>query len=179
MADNHDVVIENEARSLTVVAEDTDTCRSDQPDADVDNNNIADNEQALYRARLGDVNAGEISNKVYIERNIVAAEAVLGLSDYSDGSEWAKVGVSEVLDILSLNNFVLVDDYGDVLSSDGAFSTNMLNLPQNERRLIGPVVLYKDSTNVCKAIVSESLGIVKIGISRLTVEENNLSHLCI
>ncbi len=78
---------------MSEVVRDSATCRSAAPGADVDGDGVADNVQALYRARVGDVAKGKLVSRVYVERNLNASEAQIGVSDYDpDGDGWALVG---------------------------------------------------------------------------------------
>jgi len=72
-----------QSRYLKKVAMNTDKCRKESPTADVDQNGIPDNTQPLYDARNGDPARGENSSRIYLFRNFHAAEAQLGISDYS------------------------------------------------------------------------------------------------
>ena len=58
-------------------------CRTESPEADVDQNGIADNIQPIYDARQGDPARGEDPSRIYLYRSFHAAEAQLGISDYS------------------------------------------------------------------------------------------------
>jgi lysophospholipase L1-like esterase len=80
-------------RTLKVTAKNANKCRQEVPSADVNGDGIPDNTQTLYMARKGDpaiqhtkpdgVIFNEDPNKLYIFRNFYAAEAQLGISDYS------------------------------------------------------------------------------------------------
>jgi hypothetical protein len=51
------------------------------------------NLQPLYRARHGEPALGHLATRVYVERNVAAAEAQLGISDHDpDRDGWAVVG---------------------------------------------------------------------------------------
>mgnify|MGYP001795690895 CR=1 FL=1 len=88
-----DPVRNGQTRIVDVRATDTATCRSQAPDADVDGDGVADDQQPLYRVRRGESERGENTSRYYIERSIVAAEAQLGVSDFDgdDGDGWAQV----------------------------------------------------------------------------------------
>jgi hypothetical protein len=89
------VVKKGQTRLFFEVAQNTALCRTAPNDADTDNNGIPDNAQPLYRARNGDTSKGEVAARVYIERNVVSAEAQIGVSDYDpDKDGWALVGRS-------------------------------------------------------------------------------------
>lgn len=86
-------VIPGENRTLKIVAENTNMCRSDPASADDDGNGIPDNTQPIYMARKGNPTVEhtksdgttfyEDLNKLYIFRNFYSSEAQLGISDYS------------------------------------------------------------------------------------------------
>jgi|GEM_PF-406398 len=77
------VVIANKKRGLAKEAANTNTCRSESPEADTDNNTLPDNTQPLYRARNGDTARGEDPANIYLERSRAGAEVQLGLSDFA------------------------------------------------------------------------------------------------
>jgi hypothetical protein len=78
---------------MSEVAQNTSLCRIAPPEGDVDVDGIADNVQPLYRARNGDPAKGELAARVYVERNLHASEAQIGISDFDpDGDGWALVG---------------------------------------------------------------------------------------
>jgi hypothetical protein len=86
-------VVDGRTRRLDIVAENSDRCRTADPVADVDGDGVPDNIQTVYRARHGDPARGELATRIYVERNVTAAEAQLGISDYDhDGDGWAAVG---------------------------------------------------------------------------------------
>lgn len=88
-------VRKGQTRFMTEVAQNTANCRTQPPEADTDNNGVADNVQPLYRARNGDTAKGEVAGRVYFERNLAASEATIGISDYDPDSDgWALVGRS-------------------------------------------------------------------------------------
>ena len=82
-----------QTRLLATVGINTAQCRSAAPSADTDGDGIADDVQPLYRGRNGDPARTELAARVYVERNITASEAQIGVSDYDpDGDGWALVG---------------------------------------------------------------------------------------
>ncbi len=89
------VVKLNKIRKLKLEAKNTNTCRSEPVNADVDNNDIADNQQVLYRAHNGISTNEEDPNSIYLERSSIASEAQLGLSDYPYGSLWNLLASSQ------------------------------------------------------------------------------------
>ncbi len=89
------IVKPNKVRNLKVEARNTNTCRSENVNADVDNNDIADNQQTLYRARNGISTNGEDPSSIYLERSSIASEAQLGLSDYLYSNQWNLLASSQ------------------------------------------------------------------------------------
>jgi hypothetical protein len=153
----------NEVRNLEDVAENTNTCRAQPPGADVDNNGIPDTLQPLYRARNVDQLVGGVLNRIYIERNVTAAEAVLGITDYdADGDGWATLGVTDLLTDGTYKKLLLVDPVSNaVLSPDGRFTQGMLDtLDPSQRRSIVPLVLETRLFINCVAIRPASLDFV-------------------
>ena len=136
------------ASALTMEATNTDTCRAEPPEEDMDGDGHPDNTQALYRARNGDTAKGEDPSKLYIERNTRAAEAQIGITDYtatdseSNGlngdyrSTWSLLAVSQSQ------------------GTQGLFN-KILTLNNN------PVILAKDINNQCIALKPLSLSFVK------------------
>ncbi len=89
------VVKANKLRKLKQEAKNTNTCRSEPISADIDSDGVPDNQQPLYRAHNGIAANGEDVNSIYLERNSVAAEAQLGLSDYSHSNSWNILAFSQ------------------------------------------------------------------------------------
>ena len=88
-------VKQGETRLVKTEATNTNTCRKEPPQADTDADGTPDNTQTLYRARNGDASRGEVANRVYLERNRVAAEAQLGITDYDpDDDGWSNLSRS-------------------------------------------------------------------------------------
>ena len=83
----------NSLRQLAQEAQDTNTCRSEPPEADADSNGAPDNTQPLYMARNGNTaithtlpngtTFTEDSRHLYLFRSTRAAEAQLGKTDYA------------------------------------------------------------------------------------------------
>lgn len=155
---------------IAVDATNTNTCRTQAVDADVDNNGVADNQQPLYRARLGDAIAGENPEKIYVERNTNAAEAILNISDYdSNGDGWALIGTSESIAPGVYSNLAIVDSTASqVISNNGAISlTTQNSLDAVGLQLLAPEVIISNSGN-CSALIPTNLGVVKIDEVRTT-----------
>jgi hypothetical protein len=86
-------VEKGQTRLLKEVAQNTDLCRIALPEDDIDGDGQPDNVQPLYRARNGDPTKGELAARVYVERNLHASEAQIGVSDFDpDGDGWALMG---------------------------------------------------------------------------------------
>lgn len=83
-------------RGLKLVSQGIDKCRAEPPEADMDHDGQPDNSQPLYLARNGDVNIGEDPERIYLFRNFHAAEAQLGISDYSPAGTPAGQGYEPV-----------------------------------------------------------------------------------
>lgn len=131
-----------------IEAQDTNTCRTEPPTADTDHNNLSDNKQPLYRARNGDPAKQENPNRIYIERNLTAAEAILGKSDYdSDGDGWAMVG------------------HSNSPQTNGLYKRLITQLNQSEQPK--PTVLFLHQNKGCTASTPSSLATVKKGEVRL------------
>lgn len=157
-------VSNSDPRTVVVETENANTCRSALPSADTDDNGVADNQQALYRARNGIMANGESADSVYIERNIAASEAILGISDYdSDADGWAVIAETDSNTDGVYADLVLVDINGTTLSSTGTFTAEMLALSQDEKRSIAPVVAVSQGTATCTAVKPSSLGFVAQG----------------
>lgn len=83
----------NSLRQLAQEAQDTNSCRSESPEADADSNGLPDSTQPLYMARNGNVGIThtlpngttftEDSRHLYLFRSTRAAEVQLGKSDYA------------------------------------------------------------------------------------------------
>ncbi len=76
-------VQQGQSRTIKKVAYNTDKCRQESPEYDVDGNGQPDNTQALYTARNGDSAKNENPDRIYLYRNFYAGEAQLGISDYT------------------------------------------------------------------------------------------------
>jgi hypothetical protein len=118
--------------------------------------------------------------RIYIERSTVAAEAVLGRSDYdTDNDGWAVVGVSNTILGSLYNRLVLADTSGNVVSQDGAFTQSMLDtLAKEERQQVRPVALYRTLLLQCEAVEPESLATVKSGVIRTALQAAGFSSNC-
>jgi hypothetical protein len=152
--------------TTSVIASNTSSCRSQAASADVDSNSVPDNEQPLYRARIGELGKGEDTSKIYIERNVVAAEAILGLSDYdSDSDGWAVVGVSSGSATDSLSHTILVDSNSALVTDGTSFNSTMLGLSQSAKRAIVPMAVLSNSSS-CIGLKADNLSVVSTGQTR-------------
>ena len=144
------VVAANQSRGVDEVAENTANCRSEQPHEDTDNDSTADNLEVLYRARNGDTNKGESVDKVYIERNIVASEAILGISDYDhDNDGWSIVAISSNTD----HEGVFANDYLYYSSASALISqTRLMSLSSSDQKTVVPLASLQHSLNGCTGI---------------------------
>ncbi|QQS21929.1 SGNH/GDSL hydrolase family protein [Candidatus Saccharibacteria bacterium] len=80
-------VLPGEVRTLTLTARgltgSANHCRPEPATADADHDGQPDNTQPLYLARNGDSTKGEDPTRTYLFRNFYAAEAQLGITDYT------------------------------------------------------------------------------------------------
>ena len=80
-------VLPSETRTLTLTAQGltgtANHCRSEPATADTDHDGRPDSTQPLYMARNGDTTKGEDPTRTYLFRNFYAAEAQLGVTDYT------------------------------------------------------------------------------------------------
>lgn len=145
----------------------TNTCRSALETADTDSSGTADNAQTLYRARNGNSSLGEDPNLIYVERNLVAAEAQLGVSDYdADSDGWSLIGTSSSVNTGTYSNIALVDSAGTLVASNGSIPATYRDshLPMDLQSLRPEVVLTNSS--ICSALEPNDLSVVKYGQSR-------------
>lgn len=159
---------ETSTTTMSLVATNTSTCRSQSPASDVDGDSIPDNQDALYRARNGNAALGEDPNAIYIERNTTAAEAQLGISDYApNGSAWSLVGLTDASTDGAFNSIGILDPSTDaVLSTSGTITTDMWNTmtPAQLQQLV-PVVLELINGD-CYAIEPTEVSVVAEGATR-------------
>jgi len=167
---NLDEITSSSSLSMDKIGTDTDTCRTAAPSADINSNSIPDNEETLYRARYGVTANGEDDDKIYVERNVTAAEAILGVSDYdADSDGWAVIAITGSGYTGKLNDLVLIDPSTDTeLSSDGKFTSTMLELSREDRRAVTPVVLYRPTIVTCDGLAPDDLTTVLYNQTRGT-----------
>lgn len=141
------VVKINKVRKFKQEVSNTDTCRSESPSDDVDGDGIPDNQQTLYRAHNGNISKGENPNSIYLERNSVAAEAQLGLSDYFHSNAWNLLSSSQN-DVTKANFVKLVmvtDENGRLIPTILANQTKINN---KSKTTITCIALQPQNTNV-------------------------------
>mgnify|MGYP001015545284 FL=1 len=85
-----------QVRVLKLTAQGTSTCRVEPVQADIDHNGQPDNTQPLYLARNGISTNGEDPTRTYLFRNFYAAEAQLGITDYSPTGTAAARGTEPI-----------------------------------------------------------------------------------
>jgi lysophospholipase L1-like esterase len=151
-------------RLFTKEAQDTNTCRTEAPTADADNNGMPDNTQPLYRARIGNpairhtksdgTTFTEDPTKLYLERSTRGAEAQLDKSDYAlntappigpmDATDhreaWSLLATSPANAFLFPNNFTklkFIHNYPYVLT--GYTSTYFTNCSAYKPENIGTI----------------------------------------
>lgn len=146
-------VQDGQVRTIKKVDYNTDKCRQEAPDYDVDGNGQPDDTQPLYMARSGDLEKGEDPARVYLYRNFYAAEAQLGISDYTPTGtpvgnsdqpiqSWNLLASSKPnVYIPTLNKLVVLED-------------------NNGKPL--PTILTKKQNGQCIAYQPENTGIIKM-----------------
>jgi len=147
--------------SLTTTSTNSDTCRTEPSDSDVDSDSIPDNVQALYRLRTGNPALGESSSDIFIERNITASEATLGLSDYDDNSDgWAKIGQFNSTSTYAKIGLLDTSTNSIITNRSAAFTISLLGqYTQQQRRTIAPIIAMTDGIN-CYNYIPDDLGFV-------------------
>lgn len=156
------VVQSGQARTIKKVEYNTNKCRQEPIDDDVDGDGQPDNTQALYVARNGDVNLNEDPNRIYLYRNFYPAEAQLGISDYTptgtpagDSSKpiqpWNLLSASKATEYIpAFNKLVITQDIN---------GTPM------------PIILTKKLNGQCVAYRPSSTSIIKLN------QQNSLTKL--
>lgn len=154
-------VQQGQYRTLTMVTQDTNKCRQQDPSADVDGDGQPDNTQPLYSARLGDptitdtepdgTTVTEDPNKVYLFRNFYSAEAQLGISDFSPtGTAYG----SSDQPIQAWNLLASSQDE----SMSGYSKLVMVNDANGSPTI--PTILTKDQAGNCTAYQPASLAVI-------------------
>jgi lysophospholipase L1-like esterase len=162
--------------TLTTTDTNTATCRGDTDTADLDSNSIPDNEDSLYRLRVGNALLGESTSDIFMERNINAAEAAIGISDYDDNSDgWAKI--AKFNSTGSFAKIGLVDPTTHSLILDGSSaltSTILANYTKAQRTGLIPVIALSDGSS-CYNYEPDSLSFVANGQTRTaTLQSTNI-----
>ena len=152
-------VEQGQVRTFKLIAQATDKCRAEMPNADVDGDGRPDNTQPLYMARNGDSSKGEDPTRTYLFRNFYAAEAQLGVSDYTPTG--TPVGSSN-RPIQSWNLLATSKDVGySPVISNLAITTDTSNNPW-------PLILARKhnsinpSSNICIAYQPDSTSQIKL-----------------
>ncbi len=146
-------VTDSSTRTLLQEATDTNTCRSDPPTADLDNNGQPDNIQPLYRARNGDPIKGEDPTRLYLERSTRAAEAQLGKSDYAANDTTIPISPTDITDHRQA--------WSLVASSQPYLPTGTYKKLQLQNSQFYVVTTILPPFNFCTAYKPQSLGTIK------------------
>lgn len=146
-------VQQGQNRTIKKVSYNTNKCRQETPEYDVDGNGQPDNTQLLYKAHQGVAANGEDPARIYLYRNFYASEAQLGISDYTPTGTsvgnptqpiqpWNLLASSQPNDYIpTLNKLVILED------SNG----NPV-----------PTILTKKLNNQCIAYQPETTEIIKM-----------------
>lgn len=142
-------------RTFTQEAVDTNTCREQPADGDLDDDNQPDNLQALYEGRNGDPSKGETPAKLYLFRSTRAAEAQLGASDYAPN-------IASAPDAIAVDDTTDYREYWSLLAHTK--SNPLLPVTFKKIHMIGsiPYVLATtDSGNLCQAYKPQNTATIK------------------
>ena len=166
-------VTAGQSRTLKKVAVNTDKCRQESADDDVDGNGQPDNTQLLYEAHQGDSIRGEDPSRIYLYRSFHAAESQLGLSDYTPTGTSANTIAALPL-IPTIGNSPNDPIFGKALeplqpwnllatSKAGEYipAFNKLVIIQDENSKPLPIILTKKQNNQCIAYKPQDTGIIK------------------
>ena len=166
-------VVQGQPRVIKQVAANTNNCRQEAKDEDVDANGLADNEQPLYVARNGDSTKGEDPARIYLFRNFYAAESQLGVSDYTPtGTAANTIAALPLLpDITTPPNHPIfgrsqepVQEWNLLATSKAneyipAFNKLIMTEDSNGNPL--PIILTKKQNGQCIAYKPQSTSIIK------------------
>lgn len=155
-------VLSGQSRTIKKVTQDTDGCRPEAKTEDLDFNGQADNVQPIYTARKGNASIvhikpdgstfNEDSNRLYIFRSFHAAEAQLGISDYSPTGTTAG------------NSDELIQTW-NLLASTQTLQTipdfNKVTLAEDSEGEPLPIILTKKQNGQCIAYRPESTTVIK------------------
>ena len=127
-------VLPGEVRILTLTAQSltgsANHCRSEPATADADHDGQPDNAQLLYQARNGDALKGEDPTRIYLFRNFYAAEAQLGITDYSPTGTPANTPDKAIQPIQAWNLLATSKDVGySPVVSKLAIVQDSMNIP--------------------------------------------------
>lgn len=155
-----------QTRYLTRVADNTDKCRKESPSDDLDNNGLADNVQPIYTARNGIQANGEDPSRIYLYRSFHAAEAQLGISDYTPWGTAAgnyKDPIRE-WNLLASSQGEYIPAYNKLVILEGSVSGPL------------PTILTKKLNGECIAYQPKSTEIIKM-TTQATRTFNKLTSL--
>lgn len=150
-------VKEGQVRYLKKAAYNTDKCRQEAPSFDADGNGEPDDAQTLYTARNGDPNKGEDVSRIYLYRNFYAAEAQLGISDYTPTGTPAGLADQPIQE-WNLLASSKPDKYIPAYNSLVILPPNTLNNPSDSPL---PIILTKKQNGQCIAYKPSKIGIIK------------------
>lgn len=176
--ENVGVVKKNQPRSLTLFQANTASCGSASPGQQTDNSAMS-----LYRLRTSQTESGT-TGWAYLERNIGAAERLLGISDYSKQNDgWAVVGSQKIaeqkvrgLGVVNRDNNQLIASYALGLGASQVSAT----LPMDDQipaQALEPVILVQQKNNLCRAVAPLKLGLVTKDQRRPLVKERELCNM--
>ena len=151
-------VQDGQVRTIKRVAYNTDKCRQEAPNYDIDGNGQPDNMQPLYTARNGDPDKGEDSARIYLYRNLHAAEAQLGISDYTPTGTPAGNPDQSIQDwnlLASSKPGVYIPTFNKLVMLESNAPDNPVNTPL-------PVILTKKQNGQCIAYRPDTTDIIKM-----------------
>lgn len=126
----------------------TNKCRQEPSNYDADGDGLPDDEQVLYMARNGDLTKGEDPSRLYLYRNFYAAEAQLGISDYSPVD--VATNNAQAWNLLAISN-----------SNQAIPSFNALFTMKDSSEGLIPVILTKKQNGKCIAYQPRLTGVIK------------------
>lgn len=150
-------VQDGQFRTIKKVDYNTDKCRQEAPDYDVDGNGQTDDTQPLYTARNGDSDKGEDPARIYLYRNFHATEAQLGISDYTPTGTPAGLPDQPIQDW----NLLASSKPGVYIPAFNKLVTLEPNTPDNPTTTPLPIILTKKQNGQCIAYRPETTDIIK------------------
>lgn len=177
-------VTASQFRTLTRTATNTNTCRQEPPEDDVDGNGKPDNTQPLYIARNGDSAKGEDSGRLYLYRSFHAAESQLGFSDYTPTGTTANTiaALPLIPTITTPPNDPIFGRSQEPIQEWNLLATTKAGepIPQFNKLVIiddngtpSPVILTKNQNNQCIAYKPQNVGIIKFNQQNSLVKLTN------